>query len=79
MIIRIVKTTYILFTKEGDILSKNHKILVPGARKGLEKLKEETSEELSEFNSHKDSKHQMLNVGGGMVKKMVESFEKKLK
>jgi hypothetical protein len=61
------------------ILSRKNRILVPEARQGLEKLKIEAAEELAKNNKNQDSSHQVFSIGGQMVKKMVESCEKKLK
>lgn len=53
------------------------RILVPEAKGKLDKFKIETAKELSEYNKNHEEKQ--LNVGGHMVKKMVEDYEKKLK
>jgi hypothetical protein len=60
-------------------LSRRNRILVPGAQQGLEKLKIEAAEELAEYNNGHDSKQQIFSIGGQMVKKMVENYEKNLK
>lgn len=60
-------------------LSRKNKILVPEARQGLEKLKIESAEELATYNKNHTSEQQVFSIGGHMVKKMVESYEKKLK
>lgn len=60
-------------------MSRRNRILVPEAEQGLEKLKIESAEELAAYNKEHDSKHQNYNIGGQMVKKMIESYEKKLK
>ncbi|EDK34858.1 alpha/beta-type small acid-soluble spore protein [Clostridium kluyveri] len=60
-------------------MSRKNRILVPEARQGLEKLKIESAEELAKYNKTHDSKEQVFSIGGQMVKKMVESYEKKLK
>lgn len=61
------------------ILSRKNRILVPEARQGLEKLKIEAAEELAKNNKNQDSSNQVFSIGSQMVKKMVESYEKKLK
>ncbi|MFL0248998.1 small, acid-soluble spore protein, alpha/beta type [Clostridium neuense] len=64
----------------------SHRPLVPGARGKLEKLKEETANEIGiRFNegyggnvASKSNGYVGGPVGGLMTKKMVEDFEKKL-
>lgn len=55
--------------------------LIPDAKKGFNKFKMETANELgvhfSEYNGNLTSK-ECGSVGGEMVKKMVASYEKKL-
>ncbi|MCH3962755.1 MAG: alpha/beta-type small acid-soluble spore protein [Clostridium sp.] len=60
-------------------MSRKNKILVPEARQGLEKLKIESAEELAKYNKSHNPEQQVFSIGGQMVKKMVESYEKKLK
>ncbi|MEY8000214.1 small, acid-soluble spore protein, alpha/beta type [Clostridium sp. Mt-5] len=59
-------------------MSRRNRILVPEAKKGMEKLKIEAARELAANNNNPDSVNN-FSVGGRMVKKMVEKYEKKLK
>ncbi|MFL0196597.1 alpha/beta-type small acid-soluble spore protein [Clostridium sp. WILCCON 0269] len=60
-------------------LSGKNRILVPEARQGLEKLKIEAAEELAKYNKNHNPEQQHFSIGGQMVKKMIESYEKNLK
>ncbi|WP_368488307.1 alpha/beta-type small acid-soluble spore protein [Clostridium sp. BJN0013] len=60
-------------------MSRKNRILVPEARQGLEKLKIEAAEDLARYNKNHNSEKQLFSIGGQMVKKMVESYEKNLK
>ncbi|MDD7794165.1 alpha/beta-type small acid-soluble spore protein [Clostridium sp. 'White wine YQ'] len=65
---------------------RNNKILVPEAKEGLHKVKVETSKEVGvdlnkEYNGDITTKEAGKiggPLGGQMVKKMIEDFEKKL-
>ncbi|MCR3757709.1 small, acid-soluble spore protein, alpha/beta type [Clostridium felsineum] len=59
-------------------MSRNHRVLVPGARDGLQKLKTEASNELAENNKNNPN-NQQYNVGGQMVKDMIKKVEKNMK
>ncbi|MHC6180327.1 small, acid-soluble spore protein, alpha/beta type [Clostridium sp. JNZ X4-2] len=59
-------------------MSRRNKILVPEARIGMEKLKIEAARELAEKNRDPNAVNN-FSIGGQMVKKMVEKYEKKLK
>ncbi|WP_125152102.1 alpha/beta-type small acid-soluble spore protein [Clostridium rectalis] len=58
-----------------------NKVLIPEAKAGLNKFKMETARELgvqfTDYNGHLTSK-ECGSVGGQMVKKMVEQYEKNL-
>ncbi|KHD36329.1 spore protein [Clostridium acetobutylicum] len=64
--------------KEMINMSRNHRVLVPGARGGLQKLKTEASKELAENNITNPNDKQ-YNVGGQMVKDMIKKVEKNMK
>ncbi|HBC97754.1 MAG TPA: acid-soluble spore protein [Clostridium sp.] len=59
-------------------MSRRNRILVPEARVGMERLKMEAARELA-ANNKKTNSINNFSVGGQMVKKMVEKYEKKLK
>lgn len=63
-------------------MRRSNKLLVPGARLGLEKFKIETAEELGiklgEIQKGDVTSVKNCFVGGQMVKKMIEAYEKTL-
>ena len=63
---------------DDNFMSRRNKILVPEARIGMERLKIEAARELAEKNRDPNAVNN-FSVGGQMVKKMVEKYEKKLK
>lgn len=72
--------TYNRKPKEG--LSMSNKALVPEAKNGLARFKNEVAQELgvpfSDYNGNLSSR-QCGSVGGEMVKRMVEEYESKIK
>lgn len=63
-------------------MANNNKTLIPEAKNGLAKFKNEVANELgvpfTEYNGNLSSK-QCGSVGGEMVKRMVEQYESTLK
>ena len=64
-------------------MTRRNRTLIPEARHGLDKFKEEVASEvgLSNYNSIDKgnlSSRDNGNVGGNMVRKMVEAYEKNL-
>ncbi|OCB00819.1 alpha/beta-type small acid-soluble spore protein [Clostridium beijerinckii] len=61
--------------------NNNNMTLVPEARRGLEKFKDEVAQELGipfkEYNGNLSSR-QCGSVGGEMVKRMVEEYEHRI-
>ncbi|ABR32662.1 MULTISPECIES: alpha/beta-type small acid-soluble spore protein [Clostridium] len=61
--------------------NNNNRTLVPEARRGLEKFKDEVAQELGipfkEYNGNLSSR-QCGSVGGEMVKRMVEEYEHRI-
>ncbi|CUU45720.1 small, acid-soluble spore protein, alpha/beta type [Clostridium beijerinckii] len=61
--------------------NNNNRTLVPEARRGLEKFKNEVAQELGipfkEYNGNLSSR-QCGSVGGEMVKRMVEEYEHRI-
>lgn len=61
--------------------NNNNRTLVPEARRGLEKFKDEVAQELGipfkEYNGNLSSR-QCGSVGGEMVKRMVEEYESRI-
>ncbi len=61
--------------------NNNNRALVPEARRGLEKFKDEVAQELGipfkEYNGNLSSR-QCGSVGGEMVKRMVEEYEHRI-
>ncbi len=61
--------------------NNNNRTLVPEARRGLEKIKDEVAQELGipfkEYNGNLSSR-QCGSVGGEMVKRMVEEYEHRI-
>ncbi len=74
-------TGYTKLTEEGIVMSNNNRALVPEARQGLEKFKNEVAQELGvpfkEYNGDLSSR-QCGSVGGEMVKRMVEEYEHRI-
>jgi hypothetical protein len=64
-------------------MASNNRTLIPGARHGLDQFKIETASEVGISNYQTVDKGNLTsrqngNVGGTMVKKMVESYERGL-
>jgi Small, acid-soluble spore proteins, alpha/beta type. len=63
-------------------MSRNNRVLVPEAREGLNRFKMESASEvgvpLNEGYNGDLTSRQAGSIGGHMVKKMVESYEKNL-
>ena len=61
--------------------NNNNRTLVPEARRGMEKFKDEVAQELGipfkEYNGNLSSR-QCGSVGGEMVKRMVEEYEHRI-
>jgi hypothetical protein len=63
--------------------NRSNRVLVPGAKAGLDRFKEEVASEIGLSNYAQVDKGNLTSrengsVGGFMVKKMVESYEKNL-
>ena len=68
--------------EEGIVMSNgNNRVLVPEAKQGLSKFKNEVAQELgvpfTEYNGDLSSR-QCGSVGGEMVKRMVEEYEHRI-
>ncbi|PJI06959.1 MULTISPECIES: small, acid-soluble spore protein, alpha/beta type [Clostridium] len=59
-------------------MSRNHRVLIPGAKYGLQKLKMEASKELAK-NNIKNPENPQYNLGGQMVKDMIKNVENNMK
>jgi small acid-soluble spore protein D (minor alpha/beta-type SASP) len=82
------KTLHKCLTPKGDVPNKkrrwikmSYKTVIPEAKNGLNKFKMETASQLgvtfTDYNGNLTSK-QCGSVGGEMVKKMIEQYEKTL-
>jgi hypothetical protein len=76
---KIILLTNTKLTKEGIMMS--NKALVPEAKQGLSRFKNEVAQELGvpfkEYNGDLTSR-QCGSVGGEMVKRMVEEYEHRI-